>query len=235
MSALDPPLEGLEGAASRSAEAAPQPRERIRLDPRRRGINPRYGAMVSVLKVALPALALVLTAAVVAWPLLKDTASVEQSARVLAEAGDLDAMRMLNPNYAGVDEKQQPFTVTAAEMRKDSPDSPSIALTDPKADVLMSDGSWAFVTASDGVYDQVAQVLELQGDVNFFQDQGYELRTRAATFDLLGGSAYGFDPVEGQGPFGTLSAEGGFQMLNRGEQVMLVGPSKVVIRPEADQ
>lgn len=235
MSAFDPPLDDLGGSTSVSDGQTPPPRGRIRLDPRRRTVNPRYGAMVTVLKVALPALALVLTAAVVAWPLLKDTASVEQSARVLAEAGDLDAMRMLNPNYAGVDEKQQPFAVTAAEMRKDSPDSPSIAMTEPKADVLMSDGSWAFVTALGGSYDQVAQVLELEGDVNFFQDQGYELRTRAATFDLLGGSAYGFDPIEGQGPFGTLSAEGGFQMLNRGEQVMLVGRSKVVIRPEAEQ
>ena len=235
MSALDPPLEGLGGAAPRAEEPTRPPRGRIRLDPRRRKVDARYGAMVTVLKVALPAFALVLTAAVIAWPLLKDTVSVEQSARVLAEAGDLDAMRMLNPNYAGVDEKQQPFTVTAAEMRKDSPDSPSIGLTEPKADVLMADGSWAFVTALGGRYDQIAQVLELEGDVNFFQDQGYELRTRAATFDLLGGSAYGFDPIEGQGPFGTLSAEGGFQMLNRGEQVMLVGPSKVVIRPETGQ
>lgn len=193
-----------------------------------------YGRVVVMLKIALPAIAIVLTAAVVAWPFLEDRSAAEQTARVLVESGDLDAMRMLNPNYAGVDEKEQPFTVTATEMHKPSPDSPSIDLTQPKADLLMANGTWAYVTADSGRYDQVSQVLELQGNVNFFQDEGYELRTQGATFDLIGGSAYGFDPVEGQGPFGTLNAQGGFQMLNRGDQITLLGRSNVLVRPDTE-
>ncbi len=235
MSVSGPPLEDLPGAGNvEPAVDSPARGSRLKLEPRRNYAPSSYGRVVMLLKIALPAIAIVLTAAVVAWPFLEDRSAVEQTARVLVESGDLDAMRMLNPNYAGLDEKAQPFTVTATEMHKPSPDSPSIDLVQPKADLLMADGSWAYVTADKGRYDQVSQLLELQGNVNFFQDEGYELRTAGATFDLVGGSAYGFDPIEGQGPFGTLRAEGGFQMLNRGEQITLLGKSNVVVRPDAE-
>lgn len=235
MSISEPPLEEPPGSASEEPPAGLPPRgSRLKLEPRRNYVPSSYGRVVMLLKIALPAIAIVLTAAVVAWPFLEDRSAAEQTARVLVESGDLDAMRMLNPNYAGLDEKSQPFTVTATEMHKPSPDSPHIDLIQPKADLLMANGTWAYVTADNGRYDQVSQLLELQGNVNFFQDEGYELRTAGATFDLVGGSAYGFDPVEGQGPFGVLHADGGFQMLNRGQQITLLGKSNVVVRPDAE-
>ena len=235
MSVSEPPPKDDTPVPQGGAADAPRPGARLRLEPRRYRMSSGYGRVVMLLKIALPAIAIVLTAAVVAWPFLADKGTGEEAARMVVEAGDLDSMRMVNPNYAGMDEKEQPYTVTAAEMHKSSPDAPSIDLIQPKADLLMANGTWAYVTADKGRYDQIAQVLELQGNVNFFQDQGYELRTAAATFDLIGGSAYGFDPVEGQGPFGTIRAEGGFQMINRGSQVTLQGKSHVTIRPDAER
>ena len=65
-------------------------------------------------------------------------------------------------------------------------------------------------------------------NVNLFHDLGYEFKSESATLDLMQGNAFGFDPIQGQGPFGYLEAEG-FQLMNRGEQVQLTGKSRVII------
>ncbi len=75
-------------------------------------------------------------------------------------------------------------------------------------------------------------MLELNGDVTLFHDQGFELRTETARFDLEAGTARGTESVEGQGPFGTLVSEG-FRVLDRGERILFTGRSRAVIHPEA--
>ncbi|MGE4221326.1 MAG: LPS export ABC transporter periplasmic protein LptC, partial [Alphaproteobacteria bacterium] len=111
-------------------------------------------------------------------------------------------------------------------------DSPLIELAQPKADIVMEDGSWLALTARKGLYDKNVQVLQLTGAVNLFHDKGYEFRTESATFDLKAGDAHGVDPVQGQGPFGQLDAQG-FVIYNRGERVVFTGKSKLVLQPEA--
>lgn len=224
MNAPDAPSPGTSAPGARLARFAP----------RRARHGAAYGHFVSVMKVVLPSLALVLTAAVVVWPLIWGQENGARHGVLVASGEDVDRMRMLAPSYAGLDEKAQPFTVTAEEMVQADPDVPRIDLVEPKADILMGDGTWAFVNAETGVYDQMGQLLELRSAVNLFHDQGYELRTEAASFDLVAGDAFGTAPVEGQGPFGTMAADGGFQLLDRGARVMLLGRSRVTIRLDGD-
>ena len=95
-------------------------------------------------------------------------------------------------------------------------------------DILMEDGSWIAITAELGNYNRATQFLELAGTVNLFHDKGYEFRTTSAVLDLRAGDAIGTEPLQGQGSFGHLQAEG-FTIRNRGERVELHGKSQVIL------
>ena len=46
--------------------------------------------------------------------------------------------------------------------------------------------------------------MELDGGVNIFSDEGYEFRTERAEIDIDANTAWGDQPIEGQGPLGIL-------------------------------
>lgn len=187
-----------------------------------------YGRVVGFLKVVLPTVAVLLIGTAVLWPYLEDE-RLELVER-LTDAGQLitEHLEVVEASYSGIGEDGQRYTVTAETVQQESVDAMLVTFSQPRADISLTDGSWALVTAASGQLDRETQVLELTDGVNLFHDQGYEFETLSATFDLLEGSAYGFDPVSGQGPFGYLEAEG-FQALNRGARVQLTGRSRVVI------
>ncbi len=194
----------------------------------RRALNQSYGRVVGWLKVLLPTVAVALIALVVAWPYIQ-----EEGRRItdtLTGAGELvsEHLEVSQASYAGVGEDGQRYTVTSRTVQQQSTTARMVDFIEPRADINLNDGSWVLVTAETGTMDRETHVLELRKTVNLFHDLGYEFRTESATLDLMGGNAFGFDPVEGQGPFGYLEAEG-FQIINRGEMVQLTGKSRVII------
>lgn len=199
--------------------------------PRLSGRN-RYSLFVGLMKVVLPALAVALILLIVIWPQLnfdKSRFRVRVSDISLEQA---DSLAMLNARFEGLDEKNQPFSLTADEATQTAQQEGLIHLELPKGDITLEDGTWLAMNAREGVYSRDAQLLDLTGAVTLFHDRGFELRTEAAQVDLKAGSAEGFETVEGQGPFGALVAEG-FQMLDRGERIIFTGKSRVVLNPEA--
>lgn len=214
--------------ATADPTSTPVKRPRIPLGRRSATFNPTYGRIVNFLKVLLPTLAVVLISLVVAWPLLDEQVKQLNQALIDAVTPTPDSMQINNARYAGVDDENQPFTVTAETIRQPNIDEPFIGLSKPKADIMMADESWAALTAADGTYDRELQILTLQGDVSFFHDLGYEFRTQSARVDLQAGGAAGDEPIFGQGPFGLVEAEG-FRIYERGSRVRLLGKSKLLI------
>jgi lipopolysaccharide export system protein LptC len=186
---------------------------------------------VTVLKVALPLLAMVLLGLVLAWPRLNpDPREFRLGAGNLPINVEAEASRMLKPRYVGTDATNQPFTVTA-EQATHAGSADRILLAEPKGDVTSKDGSWIAVQAHEGLYDRVKNTLGLRGQVQVFHDAGYEFRTEAADVDMQAGTASGTQPVEGQGPFGHLTAEG-FQIFERGSRILFTGKARVELRPD---
>jgi len=62
-------------------------------------------------------------------------------------------------------------------------------------------------TAPRGLLDAEARQLELRGAISVFTDEGYELHTDLAHFDLAKGIVTGSHKVNGQGPAGTFVAD----------------------------
>ncbi|UFN47391.1 LPS export ABC transporter periplasmic protein LptC [Roseomonas sp. OT10] len=208
-----------------AAGALPEPsRVRRRYS---RGAMLRRRWLIRGVKWLLPLAALALLSAIALWP---EFDRAEDRARLSFRRVTRDvagSARVVSPRYQGIDEQGRPYNVTAATATQAVADSP-IALEQPRADVLMSDGAWVLLESDRGVYDKAAARLDLEGNVTLWHDNGSTLRTEAAQIRIDQGRAEGDRPVAAQGPFGTLTADG-FRLEDRGKVVVFTGNAHAML------
>jgi len=202
-----------------------------------RRLTQGYSRFVSMMKFLLPAAAIVVVLLVVLWPHLATDDLKFRLGFAAVKLGISEEPSMVNPRYVGADKENQPYSVTADLARKLSgglsvKGVETLELEMPKADLMMKDGTWVVLTAQNGVFKRANQTLDLKGAVNLYHDSGYEFRTDVAEIDLTTGAASGTAPIEGQGPFGQLQAEG-FSLVDRGKTIYFTGKSKLTLYPGA--
>jgi lipopolysaccharide export system protein LptC len=180
------------------------------------------------MKIILPALAVGIVLLVLVWPrIMPDESQFRIGLSDLApESGD--ALSMINPRFQGRDSQNRPFSIVAEKATQPADGARAINLAQPKADITLADGAWVALTADSGVYHRDTKTLDLSGHVSLFHDRGFELRTTAAQVDLRTGNARGDAPVEGQGPAGTLSAQG-FRLEDGGQTIVFTGRSELTV------
>jgi lipopolysaccharide export system protein LptC len=223
--------EGMSEVEARRAEA----RTRDRTPSTRRDvrINPLRRIIVNLLKFVLPLIALTLMALVVLWPQIEEVQNSGFRLGFSTSPEDLmENVAMSNPRFFGVDGNRQPFTVTASEAVEatESQDrGEHIYLDGPQADITLEDGSWIALTANQGFYTEGDGMLDLVGTVNMYHDNGFEIHTEEAEIAMNSGSASGTVPVDGQGPFGTIKSDSGFELEDKGAVIRFLGKSQLVI------
>jgi len=191
-----------------------------------------YSRFVSFMKIFLPALAFIVIALIVAWPQINSSElGIRVGITLMKLTGD-ENPSMINPRYVGTDANRQPFSITADLARNIANGGMEVDLVMPKADITLEDGTWLVLTANDGIFYKGRNKLELEGAVTLYHDSGYEFFTNRASVNLKTGTAKSLDPVDGQGPFGQLNAAG-FQMIDKGKIIHLLGKSKLVLYPGA--
>ena len=190
-----------------------------------------YSNFVGIMRYVLPLGAILLLGLVIVWPLA--TGREEGFRITFSDAPDLDgSLRMVNARYIGVDNRNQPYTVTAAEANQPDPNSPLVTLEEISADVFADSGSgqWIAITAREGLYERDARQLDLVGDVSIFSDQGHEFHTDRAHIDLAARIADADAPLSGQGPLGLLEA-GNFFLDENAQSMFFGGGVKMTIFP----
>ena len=187
-----------------------------------------YSRFVFAMKLLLPTVALGLIVLVVLWPQIHIDSSQFSIGFSRFKLSGGESPSMVNARFVGTDRRNQPFTVTADLAKSTSLGSSDVELEQPKADLGMNDGSAMMLTANSGLYDQTDKMLRLQGAVNLFHDSGYEFKTAAADVDFATGTASGNKPVDGQGPFGELHAEG-FRITGDGKRLLFTGKARLTI------
>ena len=193
-------------------------------------VSERYSRFVGLMKLMLPLGATALVVIVVTWPYLsgrEDGIPLSFSSMGL---GLTEKVFMTNARYMGSDDKDQPYTLTAELMSEEDGVEDAIRLTKPQADIMLNDGSWLALTADTGVLIRKSEQLTLEGGVNFFSDAGYEFRTQRAEINLASKRAHGDEPIEGQGPFGTLNADS-FRLEDQGNTIFFEGNVRMVFYP----
>ena len=198
----------------------------------RHSMSEGYGLFVGIMKVLLPAAAAIFIMLLLAWPELtpdKDGFDLDLSELAIDQP---EGLTMLNARFAGIDSRNQPFLVTA-DVASQAEDSESVvALELPKADITLEDGTWVALSARNGLYDRDQKTVELTGDVSFFHDEGFELHTETARFDLDKGTATSRETVTGQGVFGQIESTG-FDSFEQGDRIIFSGPTQLLLYPDA--
>ena len=183
--------------------------------------------VVAAMRLILPATAALLLAMLALWSRFGlDTTSFRLSMDSI-DLNSLDTLAMSNAHFEGMDDKNRPFSISAEKATQVTQDADTIDLTQLQADMTMTDGAWLSLTSDSGRLQRSKELLDLLGQVNLFQDQGYELHTRDVNIDLSRNSAIGHSPVQGQGPSGEVTAEG-VLVLNSGERIVFLGHTHIV-------
>ncbi len=219
--------------AGQQSGAATSPAPTARRAPRL-SLRDRYSIFVGTMKVLLPAMAAALILLIVAWPQFTGERDKFRIGAAKLGLDQIDNLSMLNARFDGVDEKSQPYSLTADVATQSRQDENVIELELPKADLTLTDGAWLALTARTGEYHREARLLDLAGAVSLFHDQGFELQTSAARVDLGEATAEGQEPVKGHGTSGSITAEG-FRVLDRGQRIIFTGRSHLTLMPEAQE
>ena len=211
-------------------ESVPASGPKITLPDVDRRHAPTYSRFVNLMKLFLPSLAVLMIVIIAVWPYLKGKDARFQIGFSALKMGESEDPSMVNPRYIGTDNNRQTYSVTADLAKNLLQGDSAVVLEMPKADITMEDGSWVVLTADTGIYGRRAKTLDLAGAVNMFHDSGYEFRTAKAHVDLVKGIASSTDPVQGQGPFGNLKAEG-FRLIKSSQTIHFTGKSKLIFYP----
>lgn len=193
----------------------------------RRQHSAGYSRFVISMKIALPAAAVALLLAVTLWSRVHTGESRFAIPKVVVKPDDLENLRMEAPRYVGIDERNQPFLITARFAAQAASGEPLTLLEEPKGDIALANGTWIAMEAQRGTYDRRAEALELNGSVTLFQDRGYQLHTQSARFLFRPGNAEGDSPVNGQGPDLEMEAAG-FRIEEKGARIFLLGQSRIL-------
>ncbi|MGI4801747.1 MAG: LPS export ABC transporter periplasmic protein LptC [Janthinobacterium lividum] len=208
------------------------PREHLSLEGRRarREINRRRIRMrrftVLAAKLGLPLLAVLLLSAIVLWPEFTRLSDQTRTSFRRVFALEAESGRMMDPHYRGVDQRNRPYTITAAWATQATPTR--VDLGDPKGDLVLESGNWLQVEAREGVFIQRAELLDLSHDVVMYRDDGTVLRTQTASVDIKQGAATSNDMTHAEGPFGVLDSQG-FALTDKAGIVQFQGPAKLVL------
>ena len=193
-------------------------------------VSERYSRFVGLMKLVLPLGATALVIIVVTWPYINGREDGIPLSFASMGLGLTEKVFMTNARYMGSDDNDQPYTLTAELMSEEDGVEDAIRLTRPQADIMLNDGSWLALSAETGVLVRESELLTLEGGVSFFSDAGYEFRTPSAEINLATKRAHGTEPIEGQGPFGTLSADG-FRLENQGKTIIFEGNVRMTFYP----
>jgi lipopolysaccharide export system protein LptC len=202
---------------------------------RRRAYDPgqllkveRYSRFVTRMKLLMPTTAFGLLLLVAVWPRIQS--AVERVALPLPHIDTSAArdLKMVDMHYAGFDKHNRPFTITAEVARQRPGKDDTVDLEGPKADMTTENGTWIAVDSYAGLYQPNAQLLDMFGNVEMFQDKGNEFHSDSMHVDMGKGTAETSDPVDGHGPFGTIQAEG-FRMEDRGDTIYFLGKSHLTL------
>lgn len=188
-----------------------------------------HSRRVALLKRVLPAIGLSLLLLVAVWPRLAPLLERIRFAFPAIDLREARELRMLNPRYLGTDRENRPFVVTAAVGRQVPDHNELMSLESPRADMKAHNGASVVITATTGIYQSQAQLLDLFGNVTLIHEDGTKFITDTARLNIAGNSAQGDDAIEGHGPSGDVKAQG-FRILDKGDTLIFTGQSDLVLK-----
>lgn len=215
--------------------AAPPPRQQMDWSSRARTTaqeSQRYTRFVGFMRRTLLIAGLSVLAIVLAYSLMpRHQTGTMMTVKNLGILNNDLAME--KPRLTGFDNDGNPYVVTATRAVQDSHNTRRAHLFKLSADLTQKkDGTWINLNAPTGMLDGNAHTLKLDGPIDTFSDNGYEIHTMAADVDLQKGIVKGNRMIVGQGPLGNMRADS-FWLNRITHVVVLNGNVHMTIYPAA--
>ena len=189
-----------------------------------------YTRFVRSMRIVLPLVAVGMTAIVLTWEDVGRRVEPLKKEQIAPQTENVQN-ELLKPVFNSVDEKNQPFTVTAERATQDRSNPDILNLEKPKAEIAMNDGAKIGADAHSGIYQQKEQKLNLEGDVHLTHSDGYILSTEELRVDLITQKAFSGLDVHVEGPAGTIDSTG-LEGDGLSGDLVFTGPAKVVLYSE---
>lgn len=202
-----------------------------------------YTRYVKVLRLVLPAIAILGFLGLLIWPWWKEYRQQQIDLRdnpppaAATSPNTTSPLQVEKPDYQGVDSKGRAYRITATRIEQNLNPKAPILLIDPLATLTLeaATGNTPARTMSlqglQGLYDAQSQTLDLKGKVVLNYLGAYHIEAEDLAVDLAQGVAMTTTPVEGHGPRGFLSGQS-LNIADKGAVIVLKGPSKLVLQPE---
>lgn len=183
---------------------------------------------IAILRVVLPAAALVLLLLLLWLPL----AATQEFSFLLSkdntEAAD-ERLLVQEARYRGETADGDPFEIRAARAVQKTSAVPVVMLSGLAAEIRRADGL-ATVTAPSGRYDLESQLITIAGPVEIRSESGYALAGSAIRVDINARTVVSDAPVSGLLPIGAFRADR-FAADVEGRRVVLEGGVSLRIAP----
>ncbi|MGE3622800.1 MAG: LPS export ABC transporter periplasmic protein LptC [Bdellovibrionales bacterium] len=188
----------------------------------RRPLNLGHSRAVRLLRKILPVAALLILAALIAWPML-------ESKKIKAIAvSNIPDLVIKNLHLTGTNDKNEPYSLMAEKTTRPSGLKNIYDLDHPQGEITLANGSWVAGKALYGRFDQDTRHLWLGGNVELFGDNGSQFTTDEARIDLKENNAWGEKPVLIQGSFGEIRGNG-FRLMDSGKVLVVTGKVRAVL------
>ncbi len=141
---------------------------------------------------------------------------------------------MDRPRLAGFRNDGQPYLITATRALQDIKNPTVVELEKVEGEIGSAGGETTQVTADSGIYDTVAEHINLSDNVRITNGR-FNVLLRSAAFDFKSG-AYGTDePVEVHVGDGTSIVSDRATAVNHGQELTFEGHVKTKIIPQSGQ
>ena len=181
--------------------------------------------LIHFLRRALPAAIIAILVLLVGWIAVRGV--LIRLSDLRSAAGGL--IHMTNAHFYGRDGQGQAYVLGANEASRDDFDPQRIWLTAPLLALDAGDPHERHISADHGVYRSDTHILNLTGHVSLRDPTGDNLTTDSAIVDTAHGSIFGQGRVTGNGPTGTITAQG-FSVFDQGQRVVFRGEVHSVVK-----
>ena len=188
----------------------------------------RHSRLVRALRVALPALAVLVLAGFAATVWLRAVVPENLALDGLTvEGGELV---MTNPRLRGFDERDQPYSVDAARATQSVTDPERFRLERVEANVPISNGRRVTIASDGATYDRAADVLTIPEAFTVEVDDGTVATLEGGTVDMGEGTFTSSGAVDIARPDSRIIADE-MSVDQRGRAATFTGRVRVTIEP----
>lgn len=192
----------------------------------------RHTRFVRIAKLLLPSAAAALIGLLLIFPSLKKDARDFKLDITRPKQGELEKLHVENTVLYVTDKDNKVNNFIAEHIDETEPGSKLIKLTKPEGLIPLNPTDWANIKAPIGYYDQNTNLMTLTDNVEIFYSEDTIVNTFEATFDFNNNRGFGSHPVNAEGYFGNLKAEG-FEFNSNDDILIFTGHNDITIKEES--